>query len=91
MTFRWVSNFIKVPFPGADIFEFHGASDGFRLGGLTEFIESDMLKRNLELRNSFSSGNPPKLRHFSVQFLSENMAFHVLSEDVRLSDEIIIN
>ncbi|WP_447755343.1 hypothetical protein [Pseudomonas nicosulfuronedens] len=43
ITFKWVSNFIKLPFPSADIFEFHGASDSFRLGELTEFVESEML------------------------------------------------
>lgn len=88
--FKWTSNFIKVPFPGMDIFEFDGASEGFSLGSLTEFIESEMLENNLTFRASLSSGRLPKLRHFNIQFLSENIAFHVLSEDVVLSGEILV-
>ncbi|WP_286916094.1 MULTISPECIES: hypothetical protein [Pseudomonas] len=88
IAFKSVRCFIREPFPGGAIFEFEGDSGEFRLGKLTEFIDSEWVRNNLKAWRSVSSHEPPKLRHFSIQFLSENLAFHVLAADVFLSNEL---
>lgn len=85
--FKSVRCFIREPFPGASLFEFEGDSSEFGLGQLTEFKDSQWASDNLKSWRSVSSHEPPNLRHFSIQFLSENLAFHVLAIDVLLSDE----
>mgnify|MGYP003492137766 CR=1 FL=1 len=90
IVFIFTRTFIKTPFPYVDIFEHHGDSNGFNLGELTEFSKSEYLDNDLKSWNSFHSSDPPKLRHFNIQFLSENIAFHVLAEDVYLSPEVFI-
>jgi len=88
LVFRSVRCFIREPFPGGTIFEFDGDPSEFRLGELTEFIGSELVRENLRAWRSVSSHDPAKLRHFSIQFLSENLAFHVLAVDVFLSGEL---
>ncbi|SDS03821.1 hypothetical protein [Pseudomonas trivialis] len=89
VVFKSVRCFIREPFPGGGaIFEFEGNPGEFRPGKLTEFKESEWLRDNLKVWRSVSSHEPPKLRHFSIQFLSENIIFHVLAADVFLSDEV---
>lgn len=88
VAFKPVRCFIREPFPGGAIFEFDGDSSECRLGKLTEFIDSEWVRNNLKAWRSVSSHEPPKLRHFSIQFLSENLTFHVLAVDVFLSGEL---
>ena len=88
VAFKSVRCFIREPFPRGAIFEFAGDPSDFRLGKLTEFIESELIKNALKAWRSVSSHEPPKLRHFSIQFLSENLNFHVLALDVFLSNEL---
>lgn len=88
VAFKSVRCFIREPFPGGAIFEFYGDPSEFRLGKLTEFTDSELVRNNLKAWRSVSSHEPPKFRHFSIQFLSENLAFHVLAVDVFLSDEL---
>lgn len=63
----------------------------FRLGKLTEFMDSEWIRNTLKVWCSVSSYEPPKLRYFSIQFLSGDLAFHVLAVDVFLSDELLGN
>lgn len=88
LAFKFVRCFIREPFPGGTIFEFDGDPSEFRLGKLTEFIDSELVRSNLKAWRSASSHEPPKVRHFSIQFLSENLTFHVLALDVFLSNEL---
>lgn len=89
ITFKSVRAFMKVPFPGSIIFEFDGDSNKFGLGELTEFLDSELVKI-MGVGLSVSVGESPLVRHFSIQFLSENVAFHVLAEGVFLSDEHLV-
>lgn len=91
VVFKSVRCFIQEPFPGGAIFEFDGDPSELRLGKLTEFISSELVRSNLKAWRSVSSHEPPNLRHFSIQFLSENIAFHVLAVDVSLSNELSEN
>ena len=91
IVFDYSPIFFKMPFPGDILFDFVGKSDKFTLGKMTEFEESDLVKNYIKARRTLSSQNPPILRHFSIQFLSENISFHVLAEEVYLSDEIPFN
>jgi hypothetical protein len=88
VVFKSVRYFIRESFPGGTIFEFAGDPSEFQLGKLTEFKDSEWVRDNLKVWRSMSSHEPPKLRHFSIQFLSENLAFHVLAVDVFLSGEL---
>ncbi|MDZ7320125.1 hypothetical protein N4G41_00555 [Kosakonia sacchari] len=88
ITFNNARCFIREPFPGGAIFEFDGAQGEFGLGKLTEFMDSEWLSDNLKTWRLASSQESPTLRHFSIQFLSENSAFDVLAVDVFLSDEL---
>ncbi len=85
--FKYVYAFIKSPFPGDALFEFEGDSSEFRLGELTEFSQSEWVRNSLSAWRSRSSHTPPEIKHFSIQFMSENVAFHMLAEEVFLSDE----
>lgn len=89
VAFKSVRCFIREPFPGGAIFEFDGDPSELRLGKLTEFIDSELVRDNLKAWRSVSSHEPPRLRHFSIQFLSENLTFHVLAVDVFLSSELL--
>lgn len=89
VAFKSVRCFIREPFPGGALFEFDGDPSELRLGKLTEFIESELVRDNLKAWRSVSSHEPPRLRHFSIQFLSENLTFHVLAVDVFLSSELL--
>ncbi|MBB3242459.1 hypothetical protein FHW68_004001 [Pseudomonas sp. Tn43] len=90
IVFKCVHSFIKLPFPGSVIFNFLGDSSEFGLGELTEFRESEFLRSSLESWRMLTTLESPRLRHFSIQFLAENMAFHVLAEEVFLSSELSI-
>lgn len=88
ITFNNARCFIREPFPGGAIFEFDGAQGEFGLGKLTEFMDSEWLRDNLKTWSRVSSQRSPMFRHFSIQFLSENITFDVLAVDVYLSDEL---
>lgn len=90
MVFKYVHSFIKLPFPGSIIFNFLGESSEFGLGELTEFRESEFVQKSLDSWRLLTSLEPPRLRHFSIQFLAENVAFHLLAEEVFLSGELSI-
>lgn len=89
--FKGASVFLRLPFPSAEIFRFDGDPDEFRLGSLTEFTDSELVEASARDRLAVAGHSPHRLRHFSIQFLSENVAFHVLAEDVSLSSEIVID
>ncbi|MFF7707577.1 hypothetical protein [Pseudomonas sp. NPDC007930] len=91
IVFKFVRDFVRVSFPGSAFFEFEGDSSKFRLGELTEFVDSEFVRVSLESAHSVSSGELSGIRHFSIQFLSENVAFHVLAEDVILSGEQLVS
>ncbi|WP_150782804.1 hypothetical protein [Pseudomonas fluorescens] len=86
--FKHAHAFMKIPFPGNSLFEFEGEPNEFRLGELTEFVQSEWVRNSLSAWCLRSSHTPPAIRHFSIQFLSENLAFHILSEGAILSDEL---
>lgn len=90
IAFKSVRAFVRVPFPGSMFFEFNGDSSAFGLGELTEFMYSEWASPNMEVCRSVSAGGSPGVRHFSIQFLSENVAFHVLAETVVLSEEQLV-
>lgn len=85
--FSRVHSLIKQPFPGSTLFAFDAGSGSFTLGELTEFTRSDWVAGSLAAWRSISSHAPPSIRHFSIQFMAENVAFHVLAEDVVLLEE----
>jgi hypothetical protein len=85
--FSRVHSLIKQPFPGSTLFAFDAGSGRYTLGELTEFTQSDWAAASLAAWRSISSHTPPSLRHFSIQFMAENVAFHVLAEDVVLLEE----
>ncbi len=85
--FRHVHSLIRLPFPGSALFRFDAGSGAFPLGELTEFLQSDWVADSLAASRAISSHAPPSLRHFSIQFMAENVAFHVLADDVVLLDE----
>ncbi|MFJ4055631.1 hypothetical protein ACIPZC_19550 [Pseudomonas sp. NPDC089743] len=87
IVFKSVRAFIRMTFPGSMFFEFYGDSSKFGLGELTEFMASEWVSSSMEVCGSLSDGSSSEVRHFSIQFLSENVAFHVLAEAVSLSDE----
>lgn len=90
IVFKFTRSFIRLPFPENMFFEFSGDSNEFHLGRLIEFRYSEW-KNSMENNLNFNrrSGKNP-LKHFSIQFLSENVAFHVLSESVCISDEQLV-
>ena len=81
--------FIKLPFPGWSMFELAADSAKPIMGELTEYLVGDFLNDSklncLELYVRQSC-----YRHFAVQFLSANIAFHVLAEDFEIMEEAII-
>jgi len=90
LRFKGARSFMKTPFPGEPMFELSGKPDALSLGDLTEFEESEFLERTTEAWRSVSSHAPPLLRHFCILFLSENLAFNVLAEDVILSEALTV-
>jgi hypothetical protein len=89
--FKYARYFIKNPFPGVMFFEYSKNSGKPTVGGLTEFFESEFAKNGTDVYQSMMGGAAPKMRHFSIQFLSANVGFHVLAQDVLLSDELLVN
>ena len=90
ISFKDVRAFVRVPFPGNMFFNFNGDSSEFGLGELTEFMESEWACPAREIFHPVSVISPQGVKHFSIQFLSENVAFHVLAETVSLSEEQLV-
>ncbi|WP_426287976.1 hypothetical protein [Luteibacter sp. E-22] len=88
--FDYATAFLRQPFPGGFAFEVVGEASGLKLGRLTEFRCSEYVDHYLRARATVTAHPPPPVRHFSIQFLSENLDVHVLASDVRLSGEIIV-
>jgi hypothetical protein len=91
IVFKYARLFIRTPFPGSSLFEFHGDSSKFNLGELTEFVDSELIDSDKDARYLALTSEILKMRHFSIQFLAENVAFHVLAESVFLTDEVLIS
>ncbi len=91
LLFKRVNSFLKMPFPGSMFFEFAGKSDEFRLGVLTEFTKSDWVSASQAAWRALYTHTPPIMRHFSIQFMGENIAFEILAAEVILTDENIIH
>jgi hypothetical protein len=89
--FTSVRAFMRLPFPGSMFFEFDGDSSKFSLGKLTEFVDSEWAGSGAEGLRSKSAFGSTEIKHFSIQFLSENVAFHVLAEAVSLSGERLVS
>lgn len=85
--FSRVHSFLKLPFPGSALFVSDARSGKVTLGELSEFLQSEWVASSLAAWRSISSHAPPSIRHFSIQLLAENVAFHVLAEDVVLLEE----
>ena len=90
IVFKSVRYFMRVPFPGNGGFEYKGESGHFQLGKLTEFLDSDLIRNNTQEWRQITSHKQPVFRHFSIQFLSANVAFHVLAVSVLVSDEYLV-
>ena len=89
--FKAANYFLKTPFPGTSVFfDYDVNSKKPNLGHLTEYQNSEFAQNCIKTQKSLYAGYPSNMRHFSIQFLSENIAFHVLAEDVFLSDEFIV-
>lgn len=91
LVFKFARYFIKTPFPGGVFFEYDESSSKPSIGGLTEFLDSAFAKTGIDAYQSMYGGNAPKMRHFSIQFMSANVGFHVLAEEVFLSEELSVN
>jgi len=88
--FEYAPAFLRQPFPGGFSFEVSGDATDLKLGALTEFQSSEFVDRYLSGRATIASGPAPRMRHFSIQFLAENLDVHVVAVDVSLSEEVIV-
>lgn len=86
MKFKAARAFIKSLFPGPSIFEYEGNSENYTLGVLNEFEVSDFFR----VFAGELPANKIKLRHFSIEFMAENIAFNILAEDIILTGEFLI-
>lgn len=88
--FEHAPAFLRQPFPGGFSFEVAGDATDLKLGVLTEFQSSEFVDRYLSGRATVTSNPAPRMRHFSIQFLSENLDVHVVAAEVSLSEEVIV-
>jgi len=58
-------------------------------GRLIVFNKSDLLVRYESMQKKLYGIDSLKLRHFYIQFLSENMTMHALVRDFCLSEEML--
>ncbi len=86
--FKRALYFVKIPFPGFLFFKYDENSEKPTVGALTEFLYSEFAQSSADVFKSLSGNNVVHMRHFSIQFLSENVGFHILSEDISLSEEL---
>lgn len=90
LTFKRVAYFIKGKIPGTNFFEYDEKSLNFVIGTLTEFLYSEFAKNSMEIYYRVSNHAAPDMRHFSIQFMSANINFDILAEEVYLSEELPI-
>ena len=85
--FHYVRYFLRLPFPENLSFEYVGNPEDFKLGDLMEFEKSDLIAQNAHAWHlATTSASVPNFRHFSIQFLSENITFHIVTKEVSLSE-----
>lgn len=87
ITFVRARMFLKQPFPGGWIFDSIDAVSPIELGHVSEYVVSEFIQRFLDKQRSTFRYAPTDVRHFTVQFLYENMEFHILASDVFIGDE----
>jgi len=87
LVFEGVRFFIREPFPGNFLFDGLVVNNS---GDLVIFKQSDLLDCYDAICSRKCSFSPPRLNHFYIQFLSENMTIHALAEDFSLSDETLL-
>ncbi|UPG89472.1 hypothetical protein L2Y96_19060 [Luteibacter aegosomaticola] len=80
--------FLKQSFPGGWMFESIAAENLIELGHVSEYVVSDFVQRFLEKQRAAFHYAPTDVRHFNVQFLYENIEFHILASDVLVGEEL---
>ena len=90
LLFSGVKYFIKSPLPGWDIVLETFGHKVYSSGCLTTVRNSVYLNNCKKFYASRFGIELNTLKHFYVQFLSENCSFHVLAKSVELSPEKII-
>jgi hypothetical protein len=58
------------------------------IGSLIEIEDSDFLEGCKQVYGRISGHAPPAFRHFSINFLSENVRFQIIAVDVTLSEPV---
>ncbi len=89
IVFKSVHVFINSLFPGFSMFEFDSKEEfGYSwLRALSEYPDSELIAKNI---NTGLYDDAVLGRHFTVQFLCANVAFHVLASDVVLLEEVLL-
>lgn len=89
IVFKSVQVFIQSLFPGVSLFDFDSKIESGKPlpGALTEYLDSDLINKSINSRMYDDTVG----RHFAVQFLAANVAFHVLASDVILLEEEVIS
>jgi len=87
LVFKGAHIFAKEPFPGNFLFDGLGID---KVGHFVAFRQSDLIMNYESVSHRLYGSNFTKLRHFYIQFLSENMSIHALARDFSLSDEILV-
>jgi len=92
IVFKSVKIFIKTPTPGFSLFEYDSISESNKPepGSLIEYLSTDFAKNSMKSYRAMFDRDSCE-RHFSVQFLSANVGFHILAENVLLSGELPFN
>lgn len=91
LLFVFAPVFLRHPFPGSFLFEMIGSADGLTLGHLSELGFSEFCQRYVASQPIPSLSRLPPVRHYAVQFLAENLGFHVLASGVEVSPERVVN
>lgn len=79
--------FLRHSFPGDFLFEMTGGTDGFTVGHLSEFGFSEFCQAYGVSQSIYSPSRLPEVKHYSVQFLAENLGLHILASGVELGPE----
>lgn len=89
--FVHASYVMRALLPGHNIIYAGKYDESYNAGTLVEFERSKWAEDCIVAYKKVSpQGYSPKFRHFSIAFLSENIVFNILAEDVVLSEEIAI-
>ena len=90
LLFIFAPVFLRHPFPGIFIFEMQAGADRLSLGHLSELGFSEFCQAYVSSQAINSLSSLPKVRHYTVQFLAENVALDVLASGVQLGPERVI-